>query len=251
MHGGQERTDHRADLRQHLSASIWTCRFDYYTDCAETEPYLPRPIPIRLASGQPIQRCGRFRLAGRGCEQRRAGGTVFCRRPDAIGVSEGVANPVADVLSELSAQVGSGASYTFVGTTDHPVSCLNYGDNTPVDRGTGAHAQRRRDGAHRAGTGAGAHAGESLRRAFSAWPTGKSSDHTGEGAVIVYVDESANAAVPQPSTACARSVIPTTAQAVAHGHGALEPFAGSRAGCAPGRGAQPGRARQAADCGRA
>ena len=38
--------------------------------------------------------------------------------------------PAGEVLSELSTYVGSGTSYTFVGTTDHPVSCLNYGAGT-------------------------------------------------------------------------------------------------------------------------
>ena len=38
--------------------------------------------------------------------------------------------PATDVLNELSAQVGGGTSYTFVGAADHAVSCLNYGDNT-------------------------------------------------------------------------------------------------------------------------
>src|SRR5208282_6946569 len=43
-------------------------------------------------------------------------------------VSVGVANPAPTVLSELGAQEGT--SFTFVGTTDHPVSCLNYGGGT-------------------------------------------------------------------------------------------------------------------------
>ena len=44
------------------------------------------------------------------------------------GVSEGVANPAPTVLAELGAQTGT--TYTFVGTTDHPVSCLDYGNGT-------------------------------------------------------------------------------------------------------------------------
>ena len=45
-------------------------------------------------------------------------GLFFAGGMNSSGVSEGVANPVTDVLSELGAQVG-GTSYTFVGTTDH------------------------------------------------------------------------------------------------------------------------------------
>ena len=43
-------------------------------------------------------------------------------------MSEGVANPAPTVLAELGSQEGT--NYTFVGTTDHPVSCLNYGAAT-------------------------------------------------------------------------------------------------------------------------
>jgi len=49
---------------------------------------------------------------------------------DASGVGQGLANPAPDVLSELSAQLGGGSTYSFVGGQDHAVSCLNYGENT-------------------------------------------------------------------------------------------------------------------------
>jgi hypothetical protein len=47
--------------------------------------------------------------------------------------------------------------------------------------------------------------------------TGKSSDHTGEAAVIFYIDASMNVSVPQTVSGVRTEVIPTTAQAVAAG----------------------------------
>jgi len=45
-------------------------------------------------------------------------------------VSQGVASPAPEVLAELSAHLGNGGSYSFVGAADHGVTCLNYGDTT-------------------------------------------------------------------------------------------------------------------------
>jgi hypothetical protein len=47
--------------------------------------------------------------------------------------------------------------------------------------------------------------------------TGKSSDHAGEAAVIFYVDQAMNVAVPQTVNGVRTQVIPTTAQAGAAG----------------------------------
>ena len=47
--------------------------------------------------------------------------------------------------------------------------------------------------------------------------TGKSSDHAGEAAVIIYVDESMNVSVPQTVSGVRTEVIPTTTQAVLAG----------------------------------
>src|SRR5208282_3212377 len=49
--------------------------------------------------------------------------------------------------------------------------------------------------------------------------TGKSSDHAGEAAVILYIDENMNVSVPQTVGGVRTEVIPTTTQAVAAGRG--------------------------------
>ena len=128
---------------------------------------------------------------------------------------------VGDVLSELSAQVGGGRPYTFVGGADHAVSCLNYGDSTVAS----AQARALSDAEI-------ARAQQALAQArmivnpsagILGVATGKSSDHPGEGAVIVYVDENMNATVPPTVDGVRTLVIPTTARAVAFGSAPLAP----------------------------
>jgi hypothetical protein len=130
-----------------------------------------------------------------------------------------VASPAPDVLNELAAQVGGGESYTFVGTADHAVSCLNYGDNTV------ASAQARTlDDAEIA------RAQQALAQArllvnpstgILGVATGKSSDRPDEAAVIVYVNENANVAVPALVGGVRTMVVSTNARAVAFGSAPL------------------------------
>jgi hypothetical protein len=187
----------------------------YFKDCAETEPYLTKTytnqigvegdqfsdagdsgsLLVDASNGEPV---GLFF----------AGGTV-------PGTNEGlgIANPVSAVLSELGTQEGT--SYTFVGTTDHPVSCLNYGNATA----TAAQATTLTDAQS-------ALAQQALTQArmlvnpsagILGVATGKSSDHAGEATVILYVDQNMNGTMPQMVNGVRTEVIPTTAQAVAAG----------------------------------
>jgi hypothetical protein len=124
-----------------------------------------------------------------------------------------VANPVTDVLSELATQ--GGGSYTFVGTTDHAVSCLNYGNATA----TAAQA-RVLTNSETARTQAALNQARMLvspSAGILGVTVGKSGDSAGEGAVIVYVDEAANVSVPATVSGVRTMVIPTTARAVALG----------------------------------
>ena len=100
------------------------------------------------------------------------------------GVSEGVANPAPTVLSELGQQEGT--SYTFVGTTDHPVSCLNYGAATTA---TAAQARTLSSGTIELAQQAAARARMLINPSLGILgvATGKSSDRAGEAAVIFYV----------------------------------------------------------------
>lgn len=199
------------------SASILSMNIQvsYFKDCAETEPYLTKiytnqigvegdqfsdagdsgSLLVDASNGEPV---GLFF----------AGGTV-------PGTNEGlgIANPVSAVLSELGTQEGT--SYKFVGTTDHPVSCLNYGNATA----TAAQATALTDGqsslAQQALTQARMLVNPSA--GILGVATGKSSDHAGEATVILYVDENMSVNAPQMVNGVRTEVIPTTAQAVAAG----------------------------------
>jgi hypothetical protein len=142
-------------------------------------------------------------------------GLFFAGGTDSSGVSQGIANPATDVLNELSAQVGAGSTYAFVGAADHAVNCLNYGDNTV------AAAQARMLSGNET-----LRAQEALAQArllvnpsagILGVAIGKSSDRPGEAAVILYIDESMSAAAPSTVEGVRTLIIPSNARAVAFG----------------------------------
>ena len=126
------------------------------------------------------------------------------------GVSEGVANPVSDVLSELSTQVGNGTSYTFVGTADHQVSCLNYGNATVTAAQARTLSNAENDRIEQAMAQARTLVNPST--GILGVAPGKSSDHAGEGAIVLYVDQNMNVSAPATISGVRTDVIPTTAQ---------------------------------------
>jgi hypothetical protein len=186
---------------------------DYYLDCAETKPYLTKTYTNQVAiSGNQFSDAGDSGSLVVDTANAEPVGLFFAGGTDASGVSQGVANPATDVLSELSAQVGGGTSYTFVGAADHPVSCLNYGDNTV------AAAQARMLSDAEIGRAQQALAQARMLVNPSAGilgvATGKSSDHPGEGAVLIYVDESMSVNAPATVDGVRTVLIPTNARAV-------------------------------------
>jgi hypothetical protein len=199
-----------------ISALNLDVNVDYYTDCAETKPYLTKTYTNQLAiSGNEFSDSGDSGSLVVDAADAEPVGLFFAGGTDSSGVSQGVANPAPDVLNELGTQLGAGSSYTFVGTTDHAVSCLNYGDNTV------AVAQAR--------ALSGAEAARAQRALAQARQlinpstgilgvaTGKSSDHPGEAAVILYVDETMNGSAPATVDGVRTVVIPTNALSVAFG----------------------------------
>jgi hypothetical protein len=199
-----------------VSALDLDVNVDYYKDCAETRPYLTKTFTHQLAvSGNQFSDAGDSGSLLVDTSDAEPIGLFFAGGMDAAGISQGVANPATDVLGELSAQAGGATSYSFVGMADHAVSCLNYGDSTQavaqartlsdseVTRAQQALGQARMLVNPSAGIlGVG---------------TGKSSDHPGEGAVIVYVDENTTPTVPATIDSLRTLVIPTNARAVALG----------------------------------
>ena len=206
-----------------ISALALDLNVDYYTDCAETKPYLTKSYTNQLAiSGNQFSDAGDSGSLVINAGDAEPVGLFFAGGTDSSGVSQGVASPAPDVLTELSAQLGGGATYSFVGGPDHAVSCLNYGDSTvSVAQNltlTGAENARAQLAMAQARTLVNSSTG------ILGVATGKSSDHAGEAAVILYVDEAASVTAPQTVNGVRTLVIPTNARAVAVGSAPLTPI---------------------------
>jgi hypothetical protein len=189
---------------------------DYYRDCAETKPYLTKVFTNQMAmSGNRFSDAGDSGALVVNANNAEPLGLFFAGGTDASGVGQGVANPAPDVLNQLSAQAGGGANFSFVGTADHAVSCLSYGD------GTVSAAQEMSLSDEEITRGQQALAAARLlvnpSTGIFGVSMGKSSDHPGEAAVIVYVDENGNANVPAKLQGVRTVVSATSAHAVAVG----------------------------------
>jgi hypothetical protein len=197
-----------------ISATNLDVEVDYYKNCAETEAYLTKTYTNQLAiEGNQFSDAGDSGSLVVDVSNAEPVGLFFAGGVTNTGMSEGVANPAPTVLAELSAQQGT--TYTFVGTTDHPVSCLNYGNGT-----ANAAQARTLSGAQTA------LAQQALAQArllvnpsagILGAAIGKSNDRAGEAAVILYVDQSTSVAVPQTVADVRTEVILTTPQAAAAG----------------------------------
>jgi hypothetical protein len=199
---------------------------DYYTDCAETKPYLTKTFTNQVGiSGNEFSDAGDSGSLVVDTSDAEPVGLFFAGGADASGVGQGVANPAPDVLAELNAQVGSGTTYTFAGGADHSVSCLNYGDSTV----TAAQAQTLSDEEISRGLLAAAQARSLVNPSAGVLgvAAGKSNDRPGEAAVLVYTDENMTVSVPAEVGGVRTAVIPTNAHAVAFGSAPLtNPIAG-------------------------
>lgn len=197
---------------------------DYYRDCAETKPYLTKTFSNQIAvSGDRFSDAGDSGALIVDAANAEPVGLFFAGGTDASGVGQGMANPASDVLSELATQT-NGASYTFVGTADHQVSCLSYGESTVPAAQARALSNAEITRGQRALGAARAMVNPStgiLGVALS-----KSTDHPGEAAVIVYAEENSQPPVPTTVAGVRTLVVPTNAHAVAFG---LAPLANSNA----------------------
>jgi hypothetical protein len=197
-----------------LSAVDLDVTVDYFLDCAETRPYLTKTFTHQLGlSGNQFSDAGDSGALVVDAANAEPVGLYFAGGTDTSGVSQGVANPAPSVLAELGAQVGG--SYTYVGTADHAVSCLSYGDNTIAQAQSralsDAEASRAQQALWQARTLVNATAG------ILGVATGKSIDHAGEAAVILYTDEKMTASAPATIDGVRTLLIPTSARAVVYG----------------------------------
>jgi hypothetical protein len=197
-----------------VSALNLSVKVDYYRNCDETTAYLTKIYTNQIAiEGSEFSDAGDSGSLVVDAGNAEPVGLFFAGGVTNTGVSEGVANPAPTVLAELGSQEGT--TYTFVGTTDHPVSCLNYGAATVTAAQDTTLPGPQLELAQQAVGQARMLINPTL--GILGVATGKSSDHAGEAAVLFYVDASMNVSVPQTVSGVRTEVIPTTAQAVAAG----------------------------------
>jgi hypothetical protein len=209
-----------------ISAIALDVAVDYYRDCAETRPYLTKLFTNQVAmSGDRFSDAGDSGALVVDANNAEPVGLFFAGGTDASGVGHGVANPAPDVLTELAAQAGAGTSFSFVGTADHGVSCLSYGDSTVSSaQATALSGEQIQRGQQALGA---ARQLVNPSAGIVGISLGKSTDHPGEAAVVVYVDENGAAGVPATIEGVRTVVIPTNAHAVSLG---TAPLANSLAG---------------------
>lgn len=191
---------------------------DYFRDCAETRPYLTKLFTNQMGlAGNNFSDSGDSGALVVDAANAEPVGLYFAGGRDVAGVGEGMASPAGDVLSELGGQLGGG--FTFVGGADHAVSCLSYGDSTIAD--AQARALPRAEIAR-------VRRGLALAQQFVNAATGvlgvaigKSADHPGEAALVVYIAPNATAQVPPLIDGLRTVPIVTNARAVALGSAPL------------------------------
>ncbi len=189
---------------------------DYYDDCAETKPYLTKTFTNQIGlTGTAFSDAGDSGALVVDASNAEPVGLYFTGGMDAGGASQAVASPAGDVLSELATLTGNGVSYSFVGGADHAVSCLNYGAGTltqphmkPLAASETARAKRAL---------AQARLMVDPKAGILGVAVGSSSDHPGEGAVLVYVDEAMSTNAPLTIGGVRTVVIPSNARAVTQG----------------------------------
>jgi hypothetical protein len=194
---------------------------DYFSDCAETHPYTTKIFSNQIGiSGDRFSDAGDSGALVVDTTTAEPVGLFFAGGTDTSGVGHGVANPAGDVLNALGAAAGSGASFSFVGGADHPVSCLNYGNGTTRT----AQAYALSDAEITRGQQA-LFAARSLvnpAAGILGVSMGKSTDRAGEAAVVIYVDDRAKPVVPAIIEGARTIVVQATSEQVALGAAPLD-----------------------------
>jgi hypothetical protein len=195
-------------------------QLQYFFDCAETQPYTNKTFQNQiLISGASFTENPGF-PAGVFSDITGDSGALVLDQSNAqpIGLlyasntSSAVANPVGDVLHDLSqaalSQGGTATTFSFVGGAQHPVACLNYDTGTVSTPSSLSPAE-----ATKAEAAVGAASSLTNPQAgILAVAQGSSLDAPGRASVIVYTDGSRpGVAVPQQIGGVRTLVIPVDA----------------------------------------
>jgi hypothetical protein len=196
-----------------VAAIDLSVKVDYFKDCAETQPYYTKTFTNQIGiAGDRFSDSGDSGALVVDTSNAEPVGLFFAGGTDGKGHGLSIANPIGEVLRELSA--GAGTRMSIVGTaTPHPVACVRYDTRqTAVSVPVSLAAKARGD--YAADT-----AGASLVNpevGLLGVASGGSLDHPGEPAVVVYVDEAKiNVKVPQTLDGVRTQVIATDAAALA------------------------------------
>jgi hypothetical protein len=182
---------------------------DYYYDCAETKPYYTKTYVNQIGMpGASFADSGDSGALVLDAGNAQPVGLFFASGADDSNHGFSVANPIQDVLSELS-QAGHTDGLQIAGGAPHPITCSNYDEHTtPLTRSV---TPSRMAAAKLAADSAAA----LLTRpdnGILGVATGQSLDSPGEAAVIVYVDKNKpGIAVPKVVQGIRTLVIPTDA----------------------------------------
>ncbi len=189
---------------------------DYYRDCAETKPYLTKTFANQIAvSGDRFGDAGDSGALLVDAANAEPVGLFFAGGIDASGVSHGIANPAPDLLNALSTQMPAGTGFTYVGGSDHEVSCLSYGDSTILS--AQAHPLSESESVREQAALAAGRTLVNPSAGVLGIGSGKSSDQPGAAALIVYINENLAPVIPAAVDGVRTIVIPTTARSLALG----------------------------------
>jgi hypothetical protein len=188
---------------------------DYYYDCAETRPYYTKTYVNQIGMpGASFADSGDSGALVLDAGNAQPLGLFFASGADDSNHGFSVANPIQDVLSELS-QAGHTDGLQIAGGAPHPITCSNYDEHTPPATRAVSPAQMA------AAKSAVESAAALLTRpdnGILGIATGQSLDSPGEAAVIVYVDKNKpGIAVPRVIQGIRTLVIPTDAASMSAG----------------------------------
>jgi hypothetical protein len=184
---------------------------DYYYDCAETQPYFTKTYVDQIGMpGAGFADSGDSGALVLDAANAQPVGLFFASGSDDNNRGFHVANPIQDVLSELSQKSqAEGQTFQIAGGAPHPITCSNYDDHiSPIAVAVSA--------PHMAAARVAAEAAlpQLLRSDSGILGTGvgKSLDSPGQAAVIVYVDKNKpGATAPKLLDGLRTLVIPTDA----------------------------------------
>jgi hypothetical protein len=188
---------------------------DYYYDCAETRPYYTKTYVNQIGMpGASFADSGDSGALVLDAANAQPVGLFFASGADDSNHGFSVANPIQDVLSELS-QAGHTDELQIAGGAPHPITCSNYDEHTaPATRAVSP----ARMAEAKLAVGSAAALLTRPDNGILGVATGQSLDSPGEAAVIVYVDKNKpGIPIPRVIHGVRTLVIPTDAVTMSAG----------------------------------